>query len=80
MRRYWDQIKLHFISKTPFTNFSKSEFNFFADISISLNFEEMEAKTLHIDVTPSGRPFMKIKNKRGPSTDPCGTSVFIFLQ
>ena len=40
----------------------------------------MEAKTLHIDVTPSGGPFMKIKNKRGPSTDHCGTSVFIFLQ
>ena len=60
--------------------FSKSEINFFADISISLNFEEREEKTLHIDVTPSGRPFMKIKNKRGPSTDHCGTSVFIFLQ
>ena len=23
---------------------------------------------------------MKIKNKRGPNTDPCGTPEFIFLQ
>ena len=35
---------------------------------------------LHNDVIPSGRSFMKIKNKRGPKTDPCVTPEFIFLQ
>ena len=37
------------------------------------------AKILHIDAIPSRRSFMKIKNKRGPNTDPFGTPEFIFL-
>ena len=63
--------------------FSKSEFNFFADISISWTFEKIElssARILHIDVTPSRRSFIKIKNRRGPNTDPCEIPKFIFLQ
>ena len=39
------------------------------------------ATILHIDVIPSGRLFMKIKNKRGPNTDPCGTpDVFSLIR
>ena len=42
--------------------------------------EVSSAKILHSDVIPSGRSFMKTKNKRGPNTGPCGTPEFIFLQ
>ena len=37
-------------------------------------------KNLRIGVILSGRSFMKIKNKRGPNTDPCGTPEFILLE
>ena len=41
--------------------------------------EVLSAKTLHIEVNPSGRAFISIKNNSGPSTDPCGTTEFTFL-
>ena len=34
---------------------------------------------LHNEFIPSGRSFMYVKGKSGPSTDPCGTPDFIFL-
>ena len=37
------------------------------------------AKILHIDIILSGISFIQIRNKRGPSTDPCGTQELIFL-
>ena len=58
--------------------FSKSRFSFFVDSFTSSTFEKREvssAKILHIDIIPSGRSFMWIKNKRGPNTDPCGTFI-----
>ena len=33
-----------------------------------------------MEVIPSGKSFIYIKNKSGPNTDPCGTPEFIFLQ
>ena len=41
--------------------------------------EVSSAKILHIEVNPSGRSFMEIKNNSGPSTNPCGSPEFIFL-
>ena len=38
------------------------------------------AKILHVEVIPSGNSFIYIKNKSGPSTDHCGTPVFLFHQ
>ena len=37
------------------------------------------ANILHDEFIPSGRSLMYIKNKIGPSTDPCGTPDIIFL-
>ena len=37
------------------------------------------ANILHNEFIPSGRSFMYIKNKSGPSTDPCGIPDIIFL-
>ena len=62
--------------------FSKSRFSFFVDSFTSSTFEKREvslAKISHIDVIPSGRSFMQIKNKRGPNTDTYGTPEFISL-
>ena len=36
------------------------------------------SKKLHNHAIPSGRSFIKIKNKRGPNIDPSGTPEFIF--
>ena len=52
------------------------------DLFTSSTFEKREvssAKILHIDVIPSGRSFMQIKNKRGPNADSCETPEFISL-
>ena len=65
-----------FHRKTHLLIFSKSEFNCFADISISQTFEKKEVSSAKI---PSGRSFMKIQTKRGPNTDPCGTPNFSHL-
>ena len=36
------------------------------------------AKILHIEINPSGRSFVQIKNNGGPNTDPCRSPEFIF--
>ena len=62
---------------------SRSEFKVFWELFESMIFEKSEvssAKILHIDIIPSGKSFIYIKDKRGPNTDPWGTPVFIFLQ
>ena len=41
--------------------------------------EVSSSKILHIEGITSGRSFMLIRNKKGLSTDPCGTSELIFL-
>ena len=38
------------------------------------------ARILHVEVILSGNSFIYIKNKSGPSTDHCGTPVFLFHQ
>ena len=48
-----------------------------------MTFEKTEvllAKISHIDIKPSGKPFIYIKNKSGSKIDPCGTPEFIFHQ
>ena len=35
------------------------------------------AKILHVELRPSLKSFIYIKNKRGPRTEPCGTPDFI---
>ena len=40
--------------------------------------EVSSAKILHIEVNPSGRSFMWIKNNSGPNTDPSETPVLFF--
>ena len=42
--------------------------------------EVLSANILHIDIIPSGKSFIYIKDNRGPNTDPWGTPDFIFLQ
>ena len=52
------------------------------DSFTSSTFEKREvslAKISYIDVIPSGRSFMQIKNKRSPNTDTCGTPELISL-
>ena len=49
----------------------------------SMTFEKSKvssARILHVEVIPSGNSFIYIKNKSGPSTDHCGTPVFLFHQ
>ena len=48
-----------------------------------MTFEKSEvssAKILRMEVIPSGKSFIYIKNKSRPNTDPCSTAEFIFLQ
>ena len=61
----------------------KPSFKVFAEFTVLINFEKKElssAKILHIDIIPSGKSFMYIKNKSGPNIDTCDTPEFIFLQ
>ena len=49
---------------------------------MSLIFENSgvsSANILHIDFEPTGRSFMKIKNNKGPKTEPCGTPARILM-
>ena len=60
----------------------KSVLNSVTDLFMSETFEKRDvssAKILHIDIILSGISFIQIRNKRGPSTDPCGTQELIFL-
>ena len=40
--------------------------------------EVSSAKILNIEINPSGRSFVWIKNNSGPNTDPSETPVFFF--
>ena len=71
---------LHWYAR--FLVISKSEFRVFWEFLVSMIFEKIQvssATILHIDIIPSGKSFIYIKNKRGPYTDPRGTPEFAFL-
>ena len=60
----------------------RSSLRLLADLCMSETFEKRDvssANILHNEFIPSGRSFMYIKNKSGPSTDPCGIPDIIFL-
>ena len=42
--------------------------------------EVLSSKILHIDIILPDKSFIYIKNKRGPSADPCSTPEFIYFQ
>ena len=67
------EIKLHFRLESPFTNFFLSENLIF--LQIYLYHKLLRKRKYHQELS-----FMKIKNKRVPNTDSCGTPEFIFLQ
>ncbi|CAL4245859.1 unnamed protein product [Meganyctiphanes norvegica] len=54
-------------------------FLLFLLVIMRLNSLLSSAKRLNGDRTPSGRSFINIRNRIGPSTDPCSTPLVTFL-
>ena len=56
--------------------FARSELSWVLELLLSFTFEDKDvsyAKTLHVEVNPAGKSLVKIKNRSGPRTEPCGT-------
>ena len=61
----------------------RSRFNYLANSLRSWTIEKSDAssaKNLAVELSPSGRSLICIKNNRGPRMDPCGTPFLLWNQ
>ena len=79
----WAWIKFKFSLKSPIAYFLRSLFNSSRKTYLLWTEENKDVsstKILHVELRPSLKAFIYMKNKIGPRTEPCGSPDFIPFQ